>query len=68
MVDKRTDIWAFGCVLYEMLTGKQVFGGETVTDILGAIVHKDPDWEALPETTPRAIHRLLRRCLDKGPS
>ena len=66
-VDKRTDIWAFGCVLYEMLTGKQVFGGETVTDILAAIVHEDPDWEALPEGTPRAIQRLLRRCLQKDP-
>ena len=67
VVDKRTDIWAFGCVLYEVLTGKQAFGGETVTDILAAIVHEDPDWEALPEGTPRAIHRLLRRCLAKDP-
>ena len=66
-VDKRTDIWAFGCVLYEVLTGKQVFSGETVTDILAAIVHKDPDWELLPEGTPRAIQRLLRRCLEKDP-
>ena len=66
-VDKRTDIWAFGCVLYEVLSGKQVFGGTTVTDILAAIVHKEPDWEALPEGTPRAILRLLRRCLDKDP-
>ncbi len=66
-VDKRTDIWAFGCVLFEMLTRKQVFGGETVTDILGAIVHKEPDWEALPEGTPRDILRLLRRCLEKNP-
>ncbi len=67
VVDKRTDIWAFGCVLYEVLTGKQVFRGDTVTDILAAIVHKDPDWEALPEGTPRASQRLLRRCLDKDP-
>ncbi len=67
VVDKRTDIWAFGCVLYEVLTGKQAFGGETVTDILAAIVHEDPDWEALPEGTPRAIQRLLRRCLEKDP-
>ena len=66
-VDKRTDIWAFGCVLYEMLTGRQVFGGETVTDILAAIVGKEPNWEALPEGTPRAIRRLLRRCLEKDP-
>ena len=65
VVDKRTDIWAFGCVLYELLTGKQVFGGETVTDILGAIVHRDPEWEALPEAAPRAIRRLLRRCLER---
>ena len=67
VVDKRTDIWAFGCVLYELLTGSQVFGGETVTDILGAVLHKDPDWEALPEDTPRAIRRLLRRCLERDP-
>ena len=66
-IDKRTDIWAFGCVLYEVLTGKQVFGGETLTDILAAIVHNDPNWEALPEGTPRAIQRLLRRCLEKNP-
>ena len=64
-VDKRTDIWAFGCVLYEMLTAKQAYGGETVTDILAAIVDRDPDWERLPEGTPRAIQRLLRRCLEK---
>ena len=66
-VDKRTDIWAFGCVLYEILTGSQAFGGETVTDILAAIVDRDPEWEALPESTPRAIQRLLRRCLEKDP-
>ena len=66
-VDKRADIWAFGCVLYEMLTGNQVFSGETATDILGAIVHKDPDWEALPEGTPRGIWRLLRRSLERDP-
>ena len=66
-VDKRTDIWSFGCVLYEALTSRQVFGGETMTDILGAIVHKEPDWEALPESTPQGIQRLLRRCLEKNP-
>ena len=64
-VDRRTDVWAFGCVLYEMLTAKPAFDGETITDILGAIVHKEPDWTLLPaETTPR-LHELLRRCLQK---
>ena len=67
-MDKRTDIWAFGCVLYELLTGKQTFAGETITDILGAIVHKEPDWELLPERTPWSIRRLLRRCLEKDSS
>jgi serine/threonine-protein kinase len=64
-VDRRTDVWAFGCVLYEMLTANRVFGGETVTDILGAIVHRDPDWDALPAETPRRIRALLNRCLRK---
>ena len=66
-MDRRTDVWSFGCVLYEALTSRQVFGGQTMTDILGAIVHKEPDWEALPESTPRGIRRLLRRCLEKDP-
>jgi Protein kinase domain/WD40-like Beta Propeller Repeat len=64
-VDRRTDVWAFGCVLYEMLTGRRVFQGETVTDVLGAIVHRDPDWRALPATTPAAIRSLVERCLRK---
>ena len=64
-VDKRTDVWAFGCVLYECLTGQQAFGGETITDILGALIHKEPDWEKLPENTPWRIKELLRRCLTK---
>ncbi|NIV50206.1 MAG: protein kinase, partial [Gammaproteobacteria bacterium] len=58
-VDRRTDIWAFGCVLYEMLTGRPLFGGETATDVLAAIVREDPDWDALPEATPPALTRLL---------
>ncbi|HEV2352175.1 MAG TPA: protein kinase, partial [Terriglobia bacterium] len=66
-VDRRTDIWAFGCVLYEMLTGKQVFEGETVSDVLAAVIMKDPDWTALPASTPVSIRKLLRRCLDKDP-
>jgi serine/threonine protein kinase len=64
-VDKRTDIWAFGCVLFEMLTGTAAFAGATVTDTLAAIIEREPDWTALPATTPPAIHRLLRRCLEK---
>ncbi len=64
-VDKRADIWAFGCVLYEMLTGRRAFGGETTTDVLAKIVEREPDWSALPQATPPHIARLLRRCLDK---
>ena len=64
-VDKRTDIWAFGCVLYELLTGKQTFHGEDVTDILAAVVRAEPDWNRLPGSTPQSIRSLLRRCLQK---
>ncbi len=64
-VDKRTDIWAFGCVLYEMLTGHATFARETIADTLAAIIERDPEWKALPPATPPAIVRLLRRCLEK---
>jgi Tol biopolymer transport system component/predicted Ser/Thr protein kinase len=64
-VDRRTDVWAFGCVVYEMLTGKTAFAGETVTDVLAAIVHEDPDWSALPAAARPRLARLLRRCLVK---
>jgi len=64
-VDRRSDVWAFGCVLYEMLTAQRTFGGETVTDVLGAIVHHEPDWELLPKQTPRRVRALLHRCLRK---
>jgi Tol biopolymer transport system component len=67
-VDKRTDIWAFGCVLYELLTGKQAFHGEDVTDILAAVVRAEPDWQALPAATPVKIRDLLSRCLQKDKS
>jgi serine/threonine-protein kinase len=65
VVDRRTDVWSFGCILYEMLTGQQIFGGETATDSLGAIMHKQPDWSVLPPETPPAVRLLLRRCLAK---
>ena len=64
-VDKRTDVWAFGCVLYEMLTGRMAFGGATLSDTLAAVIEREPSWQALPPSTPAAIHKLLRRCLTK---
>ena len=64
-VDRRADVWAFGCVLYEMLTGKRTFSGETMTDVLAAVVRADPDWSALPRSTPEPVRRLLKRCLEK---
>jgi serine/threonine-protein kinase len=64
-VDKRTDLWAFGCVLYELLTGKQIFTGEGITDILAAVVRAEPDWSRLTGSTPPSIRALLRRCLQK---
>jgi len=65
--DKRSDIWSFGCVLYEMLTATVPFKGETISDTLANILQTDPDWQALPQTTPANIQVLLRRCLEKEP-
>ncbi|MCH8966274.1 MAG: serine/threonine protein kinase [Planctomycetes bacterium] len=67
-LDKRTDIWSFGVVLFECLTGRSLFGGETVSDSIGAILHKDPDWTSLPGDTPPTVHLLVRRCLTKDSS
>jgi Tol biopolymer transport system component len=66
-VDRRADIWAFGCVLYEMLTGKKAFSGDTVTDTLAAVITKEPDWSRLPAGTPVRVRVLLQRCLQKDP-
>jgi serine/threonine-protein kinase len=66
-VDKRADIWAFGCILYEMLTGRQAFPGDSVSDSIASILTKEPDWDALPAATPSRLRRLLRRCLEKNP-
>ncbi len=64
-VDRRTDIWAFGVLLFEMLTGTRLFAGETVSDTLAAVLKSDPDWALLPKGTPPALERLLRRCLER---
>jgi serine/threonine protein kinase len=66
-VDTRTDIWAFGCVLYEMLSGQRAFGGESIVEILSSVLRAEPDWTALPEATPAAIRSLLKRCFQKDP-
>ena len=63
--DRTTDLWAFGCVLYEMLTGRAAFDGESVGEVLGSIFKTDPDWTRLPADTPASIRRVLRRCLQK---
>jgi serine/threonine-protein kinase len=66
-VDKRADIWAFGCVLYEMLTGRAAFARKTTTDTLAAVVEHQPDWTVVPAATPPHIPRLIQRCLEKDP-
>jgi serine/threonine-protein kinase len=67
-VDKRADIWAFGCILYECLTGNRPFRGDTLTETLASILKGEPEWGALPADTPESISTLLRRCLQKDPS
>jgi Tol biopolymer transport system component len=66
VVDKRSDIWAFGCVLYEMLTGSRAFAGDEVSDTLAFVITKEPDWTALPAAAPPALRALLRHCLQKS--
>ncbi|HYV20182.1 MAG TPA: protein kinase [Verrucomicrobiae bacterium] len=66
-IDRRTDIWAFGCVVFEMLTGTRLFDGETISEMIAAVLKTDPDWKALPPATPPTLRRLLRRCLERDP-
>jgi Tol biopolymer transport system component len=66
-VDKRTDVWAFGCVLYEMLSGRPAFGGDTLSDTIAAVLERQPDWSALPRGTPASLRRLVQCCLAKDP-
>ncbi|HLJ13462.1 MAG TPA: protein kinase [Bryobacteraceae bacterium] len=67
VVDKRTDIWAFGVVVFELLTGDKLYGGETASDSIAAVITRDPEWNALPKDTPPHLIRLLKRCLSKDP-
>ena len=66
-VDRRADIWAFGCVLYEMLAGREAFPGETTSDILACVIRAEPDWSSIPTSVPARVRELLRRCLRKDP-
>jgi serine/threonine-protein kinase len=66
-VDRRADIWAFGVVLYEMLTGARAFDGDDMSEVLATVLKSEPNWQALPADTPPAVRRLLRRCLEKDP-
>jgi serine/threonine protein kinase len=66
-VDRRTDIWSFGCVLFECLSGRQAFAGETTTDVIAKILEREPDWGSIPAATPPKLRDLIRRCLTKNP-
>ncbi len=66
-VDSRTDVWAFGCVLYEMLTARPVFGGRSVSEVAAGVLRDEPDWSALPADVPRAVTRVIKRCLRRDP-
>jgi TolB-like protein/tetratricopeptide (TPR) repeat protein len=67
-VDQSSDIWAFGCLLFELLSGRRAFSGATLPDVIGAVINRDPDWSALPAATPERLRGLVRRCLEKDPA
>jgi eukaryotic-like serine/threonine-protein kinase len=67
-IDRRSDVWSFGCVVYEMVTGRRAFNGETSADVIAAVIEGDPDWSAIPSGTPPGVMRLLRRCLRRDAS
>src|SRR5205807_3831150 len=66
-IDKRADVWAFGCVLFEMLAGRTTFAGDTVSDTIAGILTREPAWDQLPQATPPEVRRVMRRCLQKDP-
>ncbi|HEY5658302.1 MAG TPA: protein kinase, partial [Myxococcota bacterium] len=66
-VDQRTDVWAFGCLVFELLTGRRAFSGNTLADVISAVLSEEPDWTALPSDTPASVRRMLRRALTKDP-
>lgn len=66
-VDRRADVWAFGCVLFEMLTGKQTFTGQSITDVLTSVMRDDPDWSQMPSETPLEVRHVLKRCFERHP-
>jgi serine/threonine protein kinase len=67
IVDKRADVWAFGCVLYEMLLGTRAFAGDDVSETIARVIEREPDWISLAKAAPRAVVRVVQRCLQKNP-